>query len=282
MRTLAQSAIVDNDNGAALRAGFLLKWLAGLLLPRSNLFLVALPCFPRWPLRAPSQAHQHLPHIEHAFEANACIWILQAAAHEVARGPSIGPEFWKWLRRMSRRLEFGAADTSVELLKSCAPVMCADSTARARSGWRRKAGRWSKHLLPDVRDVLRAKCYGLGRSGWIAETENVTEPVNIGGTYPWIIFLQRPSLFGNVRLHPKQTRRVIGACATRALGLHPLRRAYVIFPGSQRRDGGSSTQRLQPWHRRQSGSTRQTPWRNGWTCETPSIVRQRQVRSRPP
>lgn len=50
--------------------------------------------------------------------AGACSWMLQAAAQiEDARGSKINSEFRKWLRRMSTRLEFGATDTSVELLR---------------------------------------------------------------------------------------------------------------------------------------------------------------------
>ena len=50
--------------------------------------------------------------------AGACCWMLQAAAQiEEARGPKTNPEFRKWLRRMATWLEFGATDSSVELLR---------------------------------------------------------------------------------------------------------------------------------------------------------------------
>src|SRR5216110_2129065 len=61
VRALAQSALVDEDDGAPLFAGFFFNLRPTLLLPQPDLFFVPLQRPPHWTLAAPAQLPQNAP-----------------------------------------------------------------------------------------------------------------------------------------------------------------------------------------------------------------------------
>src|SRR5216110_1607297 len=87
VRALAQSALVDEDDGAPLFAGFFFNLRPTLLLPQPDLFFVPLQRPPHWTLAAPAQLPQNAPGLRGMVADSAFLFDQMGHA---PRGPQTG------------------------------------------------------------------------------------------------------------------------------------------------------------------------------------------------